>query len=172
MTTSTAIEVGTYTLDAARSTIGVSHKAMWGLATVNGAFVPQSGKAEVHDRGSASGTITIDAASLDTANAKRDEHLRSDRFFDTVHHPTISVSVRSATLGPDGKTVSVDAQLTVRGVTRSQNLTATIAETTSEAIMLTTRFEVDRTQYGLAWNWGGMLRGPATMTATLHFTRA
>ena len=172
MPTSTAVTTGTYTLDTARSTIGVSHKAMWGLATVNGAFTPQAGGAEIHDSATASGTITIDAASVNTANAKRDEHLRSDRFFDTANHPTISVTVRSATLGPDGKTVSVDAQLTIRGVTHSQEFTATVVETTPETVTLTTRFEVDRTRFGLDWNWAGMMRGPATMTATLRFTRA
>jgi polyisoprenoid-binding protein YceI len=168
----TAIEAGTYTLDTTRSTIGLSHKNMWGLTTVTGAFTPQSGNAEIHDRASASGTVTIDAASVNTANAKRDEHLRSDSFFDVTNHPSVSVTVRKATLGPDGKTVDVDAQLTIRGVTRSERLTATIAEATPESVALTTQFEVDRAQYGLRWNWAGMLRGPATMTATLHFTRA
>ncbi|MFE5088742.1 YceI family protein [Streptomyces mirabilis] len=172
MSASTTIATGTYTLDTTRSTINVSHKAMWGLATVKGTFAAQSGTAEVHDHDSASGTVTIDAASLDTANAKRDEHLRSDRFFDTAHHPTISVTVRGATLGPDGTTVSVDTQITIRGVTRPQTLTATITEATPDAVTLSTRFEVDRTSYGLSWNWAGMLRGPATMTATLRFTRS
>ncbi|MER5531992.1 YceI family protein [Streptomyces sp. NPDC002677] len=172
MSTPTVIATGTYTLDTTRSTISVSHKAMWGLATVQGTFVAQSGGAEVHDDESASGTVTIGAASLDTANAKRDEHLRSDRFFDTAHHPTISVAVRGATLGADGKTVSIDAQLTIRGVTRPQTLTATITETTPDAVTLSTRFEVDRTAYGLSWNWAGMLRGPAVLTATLRFTRS
>ena len=48
------------------------------------------------------------------------EHLHSDRFSDTAHHPTMSVTVGSATLGPDGKSVSADAQLTIRGVIRSR----------------------------------------------------
>jgi polyisoprenoid-binding protein YceI len=67
--------------------------------------------------------------------------------------------------------LTVDGQLTVRGVSRPQMLTATVAEVTPDAITLTAKFDVDRTQFGMSWNQMGMLRGPATMTATLRFAR-
>lgn len=172
MSTSTAIAAGTYSLDTDRSAIGISHKTMWGMATVTGTFTPKAGKAEVHDDGSATGTITVDAASVNTANAKRDTHLRSDDFFDVENYPTITFAVHNATLGSDGKTVTVDGQLTVHGISRPQALTATVAEATAEAVTLSANFAVDRTDFGLSWNQMGMLRGPATMTATLRFTRS
>jgi|HubBroStandDraft_6_1064221.scaffolds.fasta_scaffold1928109_1 hypothetical protein len=47
MTVPNAITSGADTLDTARSTIDMSHKAGWGPATVTGAFTPQSGDAEI-----------------------------------------------------------------------------------------------------------------------------
>ena len=71
MPASTAIASGTYTLDTARSTIGVSHKAMWGLATVNGAFTAQSGDAKIRNGATAAGAVTIAEATSDAVTLSR-----------------------------------------------------------------------------------------------------
>lgn len=171
MPASTAIASGTYELDTARSTIGVSHKAMWGLATVTGAFTPQSGDAGIREGATASGTVTIDAGSLNTANAKRDEHLRSDRFFDTVNHPTISITVGGATLGPGRQ-----ERLRLRAAHHPRRHPLAEAHRDHRRNNARGRHADHAVRGGphpirLNWNWAGMLRGPATMTATLIFTR-
>ena len=167
---SVAVETGTWQLDPARSTVGVQHKTMWGLVTVKGTFTGLSGEGEVGADGSATGSITLDAASLDTKNAKRDAHLRAADFFDADRHPELTFVVRSATPGSDG-TVQVAGQLSVRGISRPQSFTARLAEVSADAVTLTAEFTVDREQFGMGWNQLGMMRGLTTVTATLRFTR-
>src|SRR5690348_7090341 len=112
-----AVQTGTWQLDPAASTVGLRHKTMWGLVTVKGTFTAVSGRGEVRPDGSATGTVTLDAASLDTKSAKRDTHLRSADFFDADHHPEITLAVRGADR-LDGDGVRVTGQLTVRGISR------------------------------------------------------
>ncbi|AJE39180.1 YceI family protein [Streptomyces nodosus] len=166
-----AVETGTWQLDPARSTVGVQHKTMWGMVTVKGIFTGLKGEGEVSPDGSASGSITLAAASLDTENAKRDTHLRSPHFFDTDRHPEITFAVRSATPGDD-KAIQVAGQLTVRGISRPQSFTAHFTEANADAVTLVAEFTVDREQFGMGWNQLGMIRGRTTVTGSLHFVHA
>ncbi|MGW3917366.1 YceI family protein [Streptomyces sp. NPDC005070] len=166
-----AVETGLWQLDAATSTVAIRHKTMWGLVTVKGTFGVVGGQGEVRPDGSVAGTVTLDAASLDTASAKRDEHLRSADFFDVEHHPEITVAVRSDE-PRDGDTAQLEGQLTVRGISRPQSLTARLTEANAAELTLETEFTVDRESFGIEWNQLGMMRGPATVTATLRFVRA
>ena len=168
---SMAVETGPWQLDPARSTVGVRHTTMWGMVTVKGTFTGLTGGGEVGPDGSASGSITLDAASLDTKNAKRDTHLRSADFFDADRHPELTFAVRSATPGDD-KTVQVAGQLTARGVSRPQSFTAHLTEASADAVTLTAEFTVDREQFSMGWNQLGMIRGRTTVTASLRFVRA
>ena len=61
--------------------------------------------------------LTIDASSINTGHAKRDEHLRAADFFDVAKYPTITfVSKKVMRDGPDRLKVTGD--LTMHGVTR------------------------------------------------------
>lgn len=168
---STTIKAGTWQLDPARSTVGIRHKTMWGMVTVKGTFTRVTGGGEVGTDGSASGSITLDATSLDTKNAKRDTHLRSADFFDADQHPELTFAVRSAT-PEDDKSVRVAGQLTARGISRPQSFTAHLAEASADAATLTAEFTVDREQFSMGWNQLGMMRGSTTVTASLRFVRA
>jgi polyisoprenoid-binding protein YceI len=164
------VETGTWQLDPTASTVALRHRTMWGLVTVKGVFTEVTGRGEVRPDGSAVGTLTIDVASLDTKNAKRDTHLRSADFFDVGNHPEITFAVRSAELR-DGGTAQVVGQLTARGVSRPLSLTARVLGADSDAVTLEAEFTVDRDQFGMGWNQMGMIRGLTTVTATLGFTR-
>ncbi|MEU4046444.1 YceI family protein [Streptomyces antibioticus] len=166
----TAVETGLWQLDATRSTVAISHVTMWGMVTVKGTFTGVSGEGEVRPDGTVRGAVTLDAASLDTKHTKRDEHLRSADFFDVEHHPTLVFAVRDAVFRQND-VVEVKGQLTVRGVSRPQTVTVKVAESSPDAITLTTEFTVDRDQFGLGWNRLGMMRGLTTVTSTLGFTR-
>ena len=72
--------VGVWNLDPARSTFAFRNKTMWGLVTVKGHFAEVRGEARVADTGAVSGRLDITAASLNTQNRKRDEHLAFGRF--------------------------------------------------------------------------------------------
>ncbi|MFF8725830.1 YceI family protein [Streptomyces sp. NPDC015171] len=165
-----AVETGLWQLDPTATTVGLRHRTFWGLVAVKGTFTGVGGSGEVRADGSAAGTVTLDAASLDTKNAKRDAHLRSADFLDTDHHPEITFAVRGADR-LDGDEVRVAGQLTVRGVSRPQSFTARLTGVSAEALTLEAEFGVDRAEFGMGWNQLGMMRGLTTVTAVLRFTR-
>lgn len=165
-----AVETGLWQLDKTATTVAVSHKTMWGMVTVKGTFAVVDGQGEVLPDGTATGTVTLDAASLDTKHTKRDKHLRSADFFDVDNHPEITFAVRGAELR-DGDTVHVTGQLTVRGISRPTTFTARLARTNADAVALDVEFTVDRDQFGMGWNQMGMMKGLATVKATLAFVR-
>lgn len=165
-----AVETGVWQLDQAASTVGIQHRTMWGMVNVKGTFNAISAQGEVRPDGSAVGTLTLDAASLDTKNAKRDKHLRSADLFDVDNFPEITFVVRSAELRA-GDTVNVVGQLTVHGISRPQSFTARLTGASAEALTLDAEFTVDRVEFGMGWNQMGMIRGLTTVTAALRFLR-
>ncbi|MEU3986206.1 YceI family protein [Streptomyces sp. NPDC026672] len=166
-----AVATGTWQLDPAASAVVVRHKTFWGLVTVKGTFTTVSGGGEVADDGTATGTVTLDATSLDTKNKKRDVHLRSADFFDAENHPEITFAVRGAELR-DGDTAHVTGQLTVRGVSRPQEITARVTAADDTSVTLATEFTVNRDEFGVSLNQMGMMGGLTKVDATLRFTRA
>ncbi|WP_422928733.1 YceI family protein [Singulisphaera sp. PoT] len=60
--------------------------------------------------------FSIKAASIDTANAKRDQHLKGPDFFNVVQFPTIKFKSKSVTKSADGYEVS--GELTLHGQTK------------------------------------------------------
>ncbi|MFC9925855.1 YceI family protein [Streptomyces sp. NPDC127190] len=165
-----AVETGTWQLDPTASTVGLRHKTYWGLATVQGTFATVAGSGVVQPDGSATGTLTLDVASLDTKSAKRDEHLRSADFFDAGRHPEITLAVDSAER-QDGDRVRFSGRLTVRGVAKPVSFTARLSDASAGALTLETEFTVDRERFGVGKNPLGMMSGPTTVTAALRFTR-
>lgn len=96
-----------------------------GFSTMHGRFNKTSGKLEMDvAKKTGSVEITIDAASVDTAHAKRDEHLRSPDFFNAKEHPNITFKSTKATFTGD-KVTAVDGNLTIMGTTKPVTLTVT-----------------------------------------------
>jgi len=94
-----------------------------GFSTMHGRFDKTSGKVTL-DRAARKGTvdIAIETASIDTAYAKRDEHLKSPDFFNAAEFPTISY--KSDRIKFKGDTpASVPGKLTMNGVTKAVTLT-------------------------------------------------
>src|SRR6516164_3603105 len=89
---------GNWRLDRRRSTVEFRARHFWGLGTVKGHFDDYDGRLDLGADPAVE--LTIDAASLQTGNRKRDEHLRSADFFDADHHP--QVQFRSDAIGLDG----------------------------------------------------------------------
>ena len=92
MTTITAYDrlAGTrWQLDPGTSHAEFRAPHFWGLVTVKGRFTRLDGQLSVdHDDGCAF-DLTLETASLDTGNHRRDEHLRSAEFFDAANHPVV-----------------------------------------------------------------------------------
>ncbi|MGQ0625501.1 MAG: YceI family protein [Sporichthyaceae bacterium] len=123
MTTATASALtGTYAIDASHSRIGfVARHAM--VTKVRGAFSDFTGTATLDAQQPANSHIelTIEVASIDTANAARDEHLRTNDFFAAADHPQIrfvSTGVRAAS----GSDYVLTGELTIKGITKSVDI--------------------------------------------------
>jgi polyisoprenoid-binding protein YceI len=157
-------------LDPSNSTVTFSHKAIWGLVTVRAEFTDISGTAEILADGSARGRLEIGAATVNTKNRKRDEHLRSADFFHAAAHPAIVVDVTQAQPTDDGS-VRVTGTLTVRGETRPLTLTATITQASDEGITLVAQADIDRADFGIRWNQLGMIKGVAHLNVVAKFVR-
>ncbi|MFF3204265.1 YceI family protein [Streptomyces sp. NPDC002962] len=166
-----AVETGLWQLDTGASSVALRHKSMWGLVAAKGVFAIVSGGGEVAADGTVTGTLVLDAASIDTKNAKRDTHLRSADFFDVEKYPEITYAVRAAELGADGA-VKVSGRLTVRGISRPHDFTARLSRADGDAVTLDATFTVDRNEFGITLNQLGMMGGLTTITTTLRFTRA
>jgi polyisoprenoid-binding protein YceI len=105
-------------------------------------------------------TATIDMTSIDTANAMRDEHLRSVEFFEVAAHPTMTY--RSTGLRPDGDGFLMDGELTLKGVTRPVPLTLEINgfgfdpfapdPATGARAGFTATGQINRTDFGINYN--------------------
>jgi polyisoprenoid-binding protein YceI len=93
-------------------------------------------------------SVTVDAASIDTANAKRDNHLRSADFFWTERYPTIVFDSVSATRDAAG--VAVLGRLTIRGVTRDIRVPATV-ELSPEGFVARGHFDLNRSDYDMTY---------------------
>jgi polyisoprenoid-binding protein YceI len=89
------------------------------ISSVQGNFEKFKGKVEYDEKDAlkASADITIDASSINTRIAKRDEHLKSPDFFDVAKYPTIAFRSTGVRKGGDGK-LEMTGDLTIRGVTK------------------------------------------------------
>src|SRR5688572_30319491 len=108
---------GTYSLDPSHTRIGfVARHAM--VTKVRGAFNDFEGTAVLDgdDPSRSTATLTIQAASIDTRNAQRDEHLRSNDFLAMDEFPAITfVSTGASHVG--GNEFELTGDLTIKGVT-------------------------------------------------------
>jgi polyisoprenoid-binding protein YceI len=77
---------GTCVLDPEKTTVTFRTKAMW-ILPVQGTAKALNGDAQISPDGTVRGSLVIDAASFDTRNNKRDEHLRSEDFLEVVKYP-------------------------------------------------------------------------------------
>src|SRR5690606_2342812 len=100
--------------------------------------------------------LTIKADSIDTRNADRDAHLRSNDFFDMENHPEITF--RSTSVEPLGDDrFRVTGDLTLRGVTRPVSIDCEYTGSAvdpfgNHRIGFEGSTKVNRKDWGLTWN--------------------
>ena len=109
---------GDYVLDVAHSRLGfVARHAM--VTKVRGAFNDFEGTAHLdgNDPTKSSATVSIDVASVDTRQPQRDDHLRTNDFFDAPTFPKITF-VSTAVEKVDDETFRMTGDLTIKGITK------------------------------------------------------
>ena len=113
-----SVLTGDYAIDAGHSRLGFSARHAM-VTTVRGEFTDFDGTAHVDAEtpGNSRVNLTIRTASINTASADRDGHLRSGDFFDTDSHPEITFV--STDVQRDGADWTITGDLTIKGITRS-----------------------------------------------------
>ncbi len=96
-------------------------------------------------------------ASVDVKDEQLSGHLQTPDFFDAQRFPEIGFRATELRRSEDGR-VEGKGELTIKGVTRSVELTGRIADAPStdpfgrERLGLRLETSIDRTQYGVNWN--------------------
>jgi polyisoprenoid-binding protein YceI len=143
--------------DAGHTYIGFTGRHLM-VATVRGEFEKFSGTVEFDEQDLARSKVEvkIEAASVNTRNAQRDEHFRSADFFDVEHYPYITFQSKRVIMH-DERHGQLIGDLTIRGITREVVLDGeyggvnqTPWNTFSAGFSL--RGKVDRKDWGLNWN--------------------
>lgn len=110
--------------------------------------------------------VAIRTASINTANERRDNHLRSADFFDAENHPQITF--RSTRVEVRGPSIRVHGDLTIRGTTRpvvleGQYLGITRDAQGRERMGFEAETRINRHDFGVSWNnvaeGGGLVLG-------------
>ena len=148
---------GTYTIDPAHSRIGfVARHAM--VTKVRGSFneFEGSGYFDGENPGNSKLELVIKAASIDTRNADRDAHLRSNDFFDMDAYPEITFASTGAEQTGDVR-YRVTGDLTIKGVTRPVAVDFEYTGTAvdpygNQRIGLEGTTSVNRKDWGVNWN--------------------
>jgi polyisoprenoid-binding protein YceI len=119
--TSPLIPTGTWTVDPAHSEVGFSVKHM-GIANVRGKFTAFEGTLEMKENLADSRAFgSVKAASVDTGEPQRDEHLRSPDFFNVEEFAEITFeSTRVEAI--DDESSRVYGNLTMHGITHEIKL--------------------------------------------------
>jgi len=151
-----AAEAATYTLDAAHSSVSFVARHMV-VSKVRGHFDTFEGNFDFTEGQPATwkAQATIQAASVNTGNEKRDGHLRSPDFFAAEEFPTLSFV--STGVEKKGETYLLKGDLTMRGVTKPIALTLEYFGSIkdpwgNDRAGFSARGTVNRKDFGLNWN--------------------
>jgi polyisoprenoid-binding protein YceI len=158
---------GTWEIDPVHSTVGFAAKHAM-VATTRGHFDAFTGAATIDAANPESSTawVDIEAASLTTKTAQRDDHLRSADFFDVENYPTITF--RSTSARVDGDNLILAGDLTIRGVSKPVEVVWEFGGVAKDPFgNVKAGFDgsatVNRKDWGLTWNaaleTGGFLVG-------------
>jgi polyisoprenoid-binding protein YceI len=113
---------GDYVLDVAHSRLGfVARHAM--VTKVRGAFNDFEGTAHLdgNDPSKSYASVSIDVASVDTRQPQRDDHLRTNDFFDAPSYPKITF-VSTTVEKVNDETFRMTGDLTIKDVTKSVSI--------------------------------------------------
>lgn len=148
----------TYEIDSAHSSAGFAVTHML-VTKVRGTLGKVTGTVVIDEADPTKSTVeaTIDVAGIDTRDAKRDEHLRADDFFDVANHPTITFRSKSVEKVSDSQWKAT-GDLTIRGNTKEVVLDVEGTPTpvtdpwgnTKLGGAATTR--IDRQDFGVSWS--------------------
>jgi polyisoprenoid-binding protein YceI len=161
------LATGTWDIDQGHSNVEFVARHLF--SRVRGRFGQFSGVINVgDDPADSSVEVTIEAASIDTNHAERDEHLRGEHFLGVDRYPTLTFASTSVTPVGDGGHGHIEGLLTIRDTTRPVVLEVEYLGAGSDPwggvrAGFSARTEIDRDDFGANWNvvleTGGVLIG-------------
>jgi polyisoprenoid-binding protein YceI len=110
----------------------------------------------------------VDAASVETQRAKRDEHLRSADFFDAERDPEISFASDDAAF--DGARLTLSGELHAAGRHARISAAGSLLERDGELEVDVTA-EVDQRELGMTWSPLGLVRTPSRLVVRGRLVR-
>lgn len=143
-------------VDKAHSSVNFSVTHMV-ISTVNGKFDQFDGTLDWDGKDLATGKVdfTIQSASIDTDNEKRDGHLSSPDFFDVAQFPTLTFKSTKVVPG-EGKAFQIVGDLTMHGVTKTVTFDCTyngsIPFMKSVKAGFTAKTTLNRKDFGVSWS--------------------
>lgn len=164
MTILNGLSDGTWTIDPSHSEVGFQVRHLM-VSKVRGAFGSFSGNIVVNGD-TASVSVDIDPASINTRDENRDNHVRSGDFFDVENHPKWTFT--SSSVKASGNTISVAGDLTMRGVTKPVVLEGEFLGVNTDPwgntkVAFEASTKINRKDFGIEWNApleaGGVLVG-------------
>jgi polyisoprenoid-binding protein YceI len=93
--------------------------------------------------------FVVEAASIDTDNAKRDHHLRDEDFLFVEQYPTITFT--STAITQDAAVYQVQGDLQIRGVTRRMTIPVTV-ENGGGNLVVRGEIQLNRKDFGITYN--------------------
>jgi len=146
----------TWTIDQNHSQVGFSVRHFF--SKVPGTFSKFSGSVVYDPQKPENSSVKadIDPSSIDTKNEKRDNHLRSEDFFDVAKFPTLTfVSTKVTSAGRDK--LKVDGNLTMHGVTKPVTLDVTFlgagpSREGEQRSGFEAKTTINRKDFGILWN--------------------
>lgn len=147
-----------WNIDALHSKIGFSVEHMM-VSETEGTFDKFNAElySDAEDFSDLKVDITIEAASVNTRNEKRDKHLRAHDFFDTEKYPAITFKSDSVKKKKDG-TISITGDLTIRDVTKEVTFVGEHKGTIEKdgfgltRAGLIVKAKINRQDFGVAYN--------------------
>src|SRR3954447_14291881 len=161
MTTTTSTDfstlTGTYALDVAHSRIGfVARHAM--VTKVRGSFNDFEGTTTIDGTNPANSTVsvTLKVDSVDTRNAQRDGHLRTNDFLDAETYPEIRF-VSTSIEHEGGNDFQVTGDLTIKDVTKSVTIPLEYQGAAkdpfgNDRVGFEGSVAINRKDWGITWN--------------------
>jgi polyisoprenoid-binding protein YceI len=127
------------------------------VSKVHGRFAAWSGTLELDEADLTKSRldVTIDAASVDTKEPKRDDHLRSADFLDVEKYPHLTFKSTGIEKADDGYKLVGD--LTIHGVTKSVSLEVEGGQIVKDPwggtrTGFSAKTTISRKEFGLTWN--------------------
>ena len=133
----------------------------WGLLKVKGRFERLDGWLEIDHGGDRRLELILDAASVNTGNRKRDEHLRSEKFFDAQRHPAVRFQSTSVSDKGDGR-LHVEGELSVAGKRVPLTLEPTLQQS-EDHLQIEASTRLDQRQLGMTSSPLGMTKTPTKL---------